>query len=201
MVCSFEAGNFCHFGSLFYTNKITNTALPHGLSASKKPLPHRCEVTTPEKWDGISRHWQHRASAAKGSKRSFFANLCASKLMNVLLCFFSSFVFLWEKNVKKHLGESTRCFQRFASFVGTRYVRKVGLVIIDEIHLLGQEMGRHIFVQGQRSSSVEWLGIASPCVVRSVEVVLFKILFLGRSRRKTCFLFLEKKMEGLGPGI
>ena len=20
-----------------------------------------CEVTTPEKWDGISRHWQHRA--------------------------------------------------------------------------------------------------------------------------------------------
>eukprot|EP00434_Breviolum_minutum_P034476 symbB.v1.2.030519.t1/scaffold3447.1/size56486/4 len=39
-------------------------------------------VTTPEKWDGISRHWQHRA-----------------------------------------------------------YVRKVGLVIIDEIHLLGQDRG------------------------------------------------------------
>jgi len=39
-------------------------------------------VTTPEKWDGISRHWHHRA-----------------------------------------------------------YVRKVGLVIIDEIHLLGQDRG------------------------------------------------------------
>jgi len=39
-------------------------------------------VTTPEKWDGISRHWQHRA-----------------------------------------------------------YVRKVGLIVIDEIHLLGQDRG------------------------------------------------------------
>jgi len=39
-------------------------------------------VTTPEKWDGISRHWQHRA-----------------------------------------------------------YVRRVGLIIIDEIHLLGQDRG------------------------------------------------------------
>eukprot|EP00971_Amphidinium_carterae_P212688 4220855-Amphidinium_carterae.2 len=39
-------------------------------------------ITTPEKWDGISRHWQHRS-----------------------------------------------------------YVRRVGLVVIDEIHLLGQDRG------------------------------------------------------------
>jgi activating signal cointegrator complex subunit 3 len=39
-------------------------------------------ITTPEKWDGISRHWQHRA-----------------------------------------------------------YVRRVGLIVIDEIHLLGQDRG------------------------------------------------------------
>lgn len=54
-------------------------------------------VTTPEKWDGISRHWQHRA------------------------CPVSSL-------------QSTTSAPRHE-----RYVRKVGLVIIDEIHLLGQE--------------------------------------------------------------
>eukprot|EP00913_Durusdinium_trenchii_P028966 g27160.t1 len=90
-------------------------------------------VTTPEKWDGISRHWQHRA-----------------------------------------------------------YVRKVGLVIIDEIHLLGQE-------RGQRCSESVGDGPDAPWTRQDRGPVLEVIV--SRMRYISCNLDKAIRFVGLSTAL
>ena len=46
---------------VFATSVAPNLVLGVGVATSGRNRRSTAQVTTPEKWDGISRHWQHRA--------------------------------------------------------------------------------------------------------------------------------------------
>eukprot|EP00435_Cladocopium_sp_Y103_P007141 s3729_g2.t1 len=91
-------------------------------------------VTTPEKWDGISRHWQHRA-----------------------------------------------------------YVRKVGLVIIDEIHLLGQDVATF-------ASDVQWTWSYEANLVYEDRGPVLEVI-VSRMRYISCNLDKAIRFVGLSTAL
>ena len=106
-------------------------------------------VTTPEKWDGISRSWQNRLGN--------WTDQCKN-LVRLQLAFLTALIPVCLPHLSFDLST---CFRS--------YVQAVRLLVIDEIHLLGDERGpvlevivsRSNFIASHTEHSVRVVGLST----------------------------------------
>lgn len=101
-------------------------------------------ISTPEKWDGISRNWHNRSYVTKVS-----ATPCGYFIPGYAICHFHVKP-LRDDRAKKLIIINTKCMG-FWSYLSDQapannftiivHWKQVGLIVIDEIHLLGADRG------------------------------------------------------------
>lgn len=82
-------------------------------------------ISTPEKWDGISRNWHTRSYVTK------VISSCRHPLSLRCMCIYDVHVYYTEYE--------TIMITYYANYI--RVILQVGLMILDEIHLLGADRG------------------------------------------------------------